>query len=338
MTAGARPERTIEPGSSEATSSIDGSDQSCRLSLIVLNFNQRDLVVDCVRSILASASAIDEVIVVDNASSDGSVEALRTSFPDLRIVENAENRYIFGLNDGLAVARGRYVAFCNNDMVVEPDFAEQGLAAFDGPDVAATCARVLDAQGVEQGTRTSGRFEHGLIFYEPLPHVDHPTDCFFAVGGQSIFRKDVLEQLGSIDELLWPMYHEDIELSYRIWKANYRIRYAPGAVCHHLGGATSRKVFTEVELRSFVRQNELLMVWKNISDPRMLAEHVLWFPIRVFMACFRRDRGTLLGTVNAFKRLPRAIRARRVTNRMASITDPTVFTRVSKIAITAQEP
>ena len=80
--------------------------------------------------------------------------------------------------------------------------------------------------------------------------------------------------MGSIDELLWPMYHEDIELSYRAWKNGYRIVYAPGSVCHHLGGHTSRKVFTPTQLRSFVRQNELLMVWKDVTDPVMLLEHV----------------------------------------------------------------
>ena len=94
------------------------------------------------------------------------------------------------------------------------------------------------------------------------------TSCFFAVGGQSLFRRDLLVGLDSIDELLWPMYHEDIELSYRAWKAGLRILYAPDAVCHHLGSQTSARVFTRVELRSFVRQNELLTVWKNVDDPR----------------------------------------------------------------------
>jgi len=219
------------------------------------------------------------------------------------------NRYIFSLNAGLEIARGRFVAFCNNDMVVEDNFVEQALACFVSDDVFAACARVLDRNGIEQGTRTSGYWKHGLLFYQPLPHTDTSTDCFFAVGGQSFYRRDVLTAMGSIDELLWPMYHEDIELSYRAWKSGYRIVYAPGSVCHHLGGHTSRKVFTTTQLRSFVRQNELLMVWKDVTDPGMLLEHVVWLVPRLVMALVRWDPGTLIGFGNAVRRLPRALRA-----------------------------
>jgi GT2 family glycosyltransferase len=238
------------------------------------------------------------------------------------------------LNAGLEIARGNYVAFCNNDMVVEDNFVEQALACFVTDDVFAACARVLDRNGIEQGTRTSGYWKHGLLFYEPLPHTDTSTDCFFAVGGQSFYRRDLLTSMGSIDELLWPMYHEDIELSYRAWKNGYRIVYAPGSVCHHLGGHTSRKVFTSTQLRSFVRQNELLMVWKDVTDPGMLLEHVLWIVPRLVMALVRWDKGTLVGFGNAVRRLPRALRARRSVRPGFTRTDREVLALVSTAAIT----
>ena len=264
---------TGETGGTRSSGDTGGTGGSpLRCSLIVLNYDQRDLVVDCVRSMLGAIGPDDEIIVVDNGSTDGSADAVAEAFPAeaypaVRLLRLPENRYIFSLNAGLDIARGRYVAFCNNDMVVEDNFVEQALACFVTDDVFAACARVLDRNGIEQGTRTSGYWKHGLLFYEPLPHTDTSTDCFFAVGGQSFYRRDLLMAMGSIDELLWPMYHEDIELSYRAWKNGYRIVYAPGSVCHHLGGHTSRKVFTATQLRSFVRQNELLMVWKDVTDP-----------------------------------------------------------------------
>ena len=91
---------------------------------MVLNYELRDVLLDCLASLERAVGPNDEIILVDNASTDDSVAAVRAAFPDVRIVENATNRYIFGLNDGLAVARGRYVAFCNNDMTVEDDFVE----------------------------------------------------------------------------------------------------------------------------------------------------------------------------------------------------------------------
>lgn len=309
-----------------------------RCSLIVLNFDQRELLIDCVRSMLAAVGPDDEIVVVDNGSTDGSAEAVTEAFPAgdfpaVRLLRLPVNRYIFSLNAGLEIARGRFVAFCNNDMVVEDNFVEQALACFVDDDVFAACARVLDRNGVEQGTRTSGYWKHGLLFYRSLPHTDASTGCFFAVGGQSFYRRDLLTAMGSIDELLWPMYHEDIELSYRAWKNGYRIVYAPGSVCHHMGGHTSRKVFTATQLRSFVRQNELLMVWKDVTDPWMLLEHVLWLVPRLATALLRWDPGTLIGFAHAVRRLPRALRARRSVRSRFIRTDREVLELVSTAAI-----
>ena len=81
----------------------------------------------------------------------------------------------------------------------------------------------------------------------------------------------MLDEIGSIDPLLWPMYHEDIELSYRAWKRGWRIRYAPDAIAHHRGGHSSKKAFSQRQLRSFVRQNEFVLlgdatIWLRRTD------------------------------------------------------------------------
>ncbi len=304
-----------------------------RCSLIVLNYDERDMLLDCVRSMVAAIGADDEIIVVDNGSTDGSADAVRKDFPSVRVVGLPENRYIFSLNAGLDVARGRYVAFCNNDMVVESNFVDEALSCFVSEDIFAVCSRVLDRNGFEQGTRTAGYWKHGLIFYQPLPHDERSTDCFFAVGGQSFFRRDLLSAMGSIDELLWPMYHEDIELSYRAWKNGYRVVYAPGSVCHHRGGQTSRRVFTATQLRSFVRQNELLIVWKDVTDRGLLVDHLVWILPRLVVALLRWDKGTLIGFGSALKRLPRAVRARSLAQERFRRTDREVLELVSASAI-----
>ena len=303
-----------------------------RASLVVLNFNGWDLLAPCLRSLLSAAGDDDEVIVVDNGSSDESVIGLRRDFPEVRVVALPVNTFIFGLNAGLGVARGRYIAFLNNDMTVDVDFVEACCTVLDmHPDAFAACPRVLDAAGEEQGSRTRGFWRHGLIHYQSLEHVDATTECFFAVGGQSFFVRSRLLEIGSIDELLRPMYHEDLELSYRAWKRGWSIRYVPGGVAHHLGSVTSKKVFTPVELRSFVRQNQFLIVWKNIRDRRMLVEHMLMVPPRLLVAACRGDKATLVGFTHAVGRLSQVRHRRRAARDVSRLSDREVLCRVSNI-------
>ena len=300
-----------------------------RASLIVLNYEGREVIHSCLRSLQAAAADDDEIIVVDNASTAESRKLLE-EIPRIRIVDLPTNTMIFGLNHGLAVAQGRYVAFLNNDITVPPDFVERCIERFaDGDDVFGVCPRILDLSGADQGSRTAGYWSRGLLFYRVLPHANEPTDCFFAVGGQSFFRSDMLKEIGSIDTLLYPMYHEDVELSYRAWKRGWRIRYAPDAVVHHLGSHSSRKTFTPSQLRSFVRQNEYLTVWKDITDTSLLVEHCVLIIPRLLAALMKRDWPTLVGFARAFRRLPRALAARRRARAHMRLSDREVLAAVA---------
>ena len=127
------------------------------------------------------------------------------------------------------------------------------------------------------------------------------------------------------------MYHEDIELSYRAWKAGLKVRFAPKAIVHHVGGHSTSRAFTPTQLRSFVRQNEYLTVWKNVTDTRLILEHLFWLLPRILVAAMKGDVGTLLGFWHALLRLPRALSARGEARRHHVIADKQVFERVGAI-------
>jgi GT2 family glycosyltransferase len=308
-----------------------------RASLIVLNYNGLGVIERCLESLRGAMGSDDELIVVDNASTDGSRELSRAFCAGAarrQFIGRTVNNYIFGLNDGLKVATGRYVGFFNNDNVFESTSISRMVAQFDSERVFAVAPRVTrDADGRDQGTLTTGHWRRGLIFFDPQPHDDGARHTFFAVGGQSLFDRAKLLELGSIDELLYPMYHEDIELAWRAWKRGYEIRYAPDAIVRHIGGHSSQRVFTPAQLRSFVRQNELLIVWKNVTDWKLLITHACLLPARLVVAGMRCDWPTIRGFGSAVRRLPRVRQARRRARQTARLSDREVLTRVSEIGL-----
>lgn len=303
-----------------------------RVSLIVLNYNGQDVIAECVLSLLRAAGPADEIIVVDNASPDGSA-SLVPQERRVRLIRRDINNFIFGLNDGLAVARGRHVAFLNNDIVVEPDFVDKCLVAFDAQDVFAVCPRILETSGRDQGSLTSGLFWRGIWYYKVHEHDAHAAETFFAVGGQSFFDTGMLRDLGSIDPLFWPMYHEDIELSLRARAAGLRIRYAPEAVVHHVGGHSSSRTFSRSQLRSFVRQNEFLTAWKLLSTRELLLTHLPYLPARLVAAIVRRDWATIRGFGRATTRLRRLRNSRKSARASRKLCNAEVARSVAPAAL-----
>ena len=123
---------------------------------------------------------------------------------------------------------------------------------------------------------------------------------FLRLVGNSIPRSKFLE-LGGFDELLWPLYHEDIDLSYRAWRRGWRILYEPKACCT-TWAVRFRLKYKQNELRAIVTQNTFLIQWKNIDDPAMRREHLAWLPSRLARAALTKDLPFLRGVQSALRR------------------------------------
>jgi hypothetical protein len=232
------------------------------LSILIVNYNTCDLTLEALRSVYASAtSRVYEVIVIDNASQDGSVEAIRAEFPQVRLIENAENAgFAKANNQGIRIARGRYVLLLNSDTIVERDTLETMLSFMDGhPEVGASgCKVVLPDGSLDKACRrgfptpaNSFYYAFGIAKLFPnhprfngyqLGHLDpdrdYPVDCL--VGAFMLVRRETIEQVGGLDEQFF-MYGEDIDWCYRIKLAGWRIHYYPYARIIHYKGASSRK-------------------------------------------------------------------------------------------------
>ena len=237
------------------------------LSIVILSWNVCDLLRQCLISVARDRPLsanhpplATEIIVVDNASSDGSVEIVRTEFAEARLIVNTTNRgYTGGNNDGIAAATGRYVMILNPDTRVLDDALAALVSYADvHPDVGVVGPQLLNPDGSVQSSRRrfptlmTGLFESTWL--EPLAPrdvlrryyvLDQPDDAIQEVdwlfGACFLVRREVIQQVGALDEDFF-MYSEEMDWCRRIRQAGWKVVYLPEAQVIHYGGKSSDQV------------------------------------------------------------------------------------------------
>jgi len=250
-----------------------------RVSVVIVNWNGRRYLEACLRSLTEPAKTAEllELIVVDNGSTDGSAEYLK-SRPDVRLLPQETNLgYAEANNVGIAAATGDFVLLLNNDTIAGPGFLGPLVAAMEDPAVGAAQSllltfdepRRIDSYG-SYVTWTGFLYHHR---YDQPEEVDErsraPFDIFAAKGAALLLRRRLLERIGAFDAGFFA-YLEDSDLCWRVWLAGSRVVCVPGSVVLHRGGGTAGTLASEfVFFHSF--KNRLAMLLKNLSGPRLAA-------------------------------------------------------------------
>lgn len=254
-----------------------------KVSVIIVNYNVQYFLELCLHSVMrALGRTAGEVIVVDNNSTDGSVEMMKRKFPDVIVVENKDNKG-FGKanNQGVAIAKGEYILFLNPDTVLPEDFFEKTTAYMDEhADAGCLGPRLLDGKGqfapeskrsfptlmvaIYKTTGIGRLFSKSPYFNNYYAvHIDeHETaEVDVLMGCCMLLRKSVLDKIRIAFDEDFFMYGEDIDLSYRIQKAGYKNIYFPEvSIIHYKGESTKKsslsyvRVFNEA-LSLFVKKN-----------------------------------------------------------------------------------
>ncbi len=214
-----------------------------KISVVVVNFNGKRFLDDCLSSLAAQTYMEYEVIVVDNASQDGSVEHIRSRFPWARIVENKVNLgSTGGNNSGIREASGEFIATLNNDTRVEKDFLERLAGPMSDSGIGMCGSKMVYPNGKINSTglclsRSGASWDRGAS-EEDLGQYDRQEEIFGACAGAALYRRKMLDEIGLFDEDFF-IFMEDIDLTLRARCAGWRCIYVPGAVAHHLHGATA---------------------------------------------------------------------------------------------------
>jgi GT2 family glycosyltransferase len=234
-----------------------------KLSVVIVNYNVKYFLEQCLISVQRALNGIDaEVLVVDNASSDGSVEFIKERFSWVKLLASNTNLgFSKGNNLALAQAQGEYVLLLNPDTVVAEDTFQKCIVFMDShPDAGALGVRMIDGEGKflpesKRGLPTPAVAFYkafGLSFLFPCSKVfgkyhlgfldEFQTNSVEILSGAFMFiRKKTLDKTGLLDEDFF-MYGEDIDLSYRIIKSGYKNYYFPEATIIHYKGESTRKV------------------------------------------------------------------------------------------------
>ena len=208
-----------------------------KVTAIIVNWNDKDVIVECIQSLLDQNRNKIDIIISDNGSKDDSVEFIRKSFPSIKIIENGENLgFGSAINRGLGLAKGDYLLFLNSDLKLHSKcVGELAKVLESDPNVGGTIPKILHIDQQNTINSLGVLINYTGIAYPNLlgqkdPGYQEPFES--ACGGIFMLKREVYETVGGFDEDLF-LYHEDHDLSWRIRLAGWHLKVIPQAIMYH---------------------------------------------------------------------------------------------------------
>ncbi|NLK33685.1 MAG: glycosyltransferase family 2 protein [Methanosarcina flavescens] len=241
------------------------------VSIVILSYNNREDLEECIPSLMSQTYQDFEIIVVDNASMDGNEEFIRTNYPMIKVVQTGKNLgYPAGNNAGFEVAEGEYIVVVNPDTVADPEWLAELIKPLkNDPTIAATTSKVLIYYQKDK-INTCANTSHltGLTFCRGLNKSADEFSNFQAVGAVSgcsfAIRSDMLKKINGFDPDFF-LYLEDTDLSWRIRFAGGKIMYVPKSVIYHKF-SLSIAPFKEF----YLERNRYLILLKNLNTKTLI--------------------------------------------------------------------
>src|SRR5262245_9655268 len=241
------------------------------LSIIIVSWNTRDLLAKCLQAVQSTVKKIAyEIIVVDNNSDDGSQDMVRTQFPAVKLIDNADNRgFAKANNQGIQISDARYILLLNSDAFVRENTIDRIVAFMDEhPEAGMAGCKLLYEDGRLQPScatfptlATEFYIAAGLDKLFPKSQIFGKylmTDWDYGdtrevdviMGAFMLARKTAIDQVGLMDEAFF-MYSEEVDWCYRFKAAGWKIYFTPEVECIHIWGGSSRAVKVETLIRLY---------------------------------------------------------------------------------------
>jgi GT2 family glycosyltransferase len=255
------------------------------VSVVVLNWNGKSLLAECLPSVVEAATAYSgpcEVLVVDNGSTDDSVAFVKNTFPSVNLSELPENYHFqIGCNKGVDASKYDFIVLLNNDVAVDKGFIKPLVNHLVNNDNIFSVAPKMFYWDREKvycsaiiGNFDKGRFIQSWALdaeYHDLCARTAPT--IYTSGGAMAFKKQVFNALGQFDLLYFPIYWEDADICYQAWKRGLISLYEPLSVVYHKVSATM--MVRKLSYHFLMQRNGYLFTWRNVTDPGILFTHIV---------------------------------------------------------------
>lgn len=246
------------------------------ISVIIPNFNGYELLKNNLPDLIQALDNVceSEIIIVDDASSDQSVNFLIHHYPFIKVISNPRNLgFARSVNYGIQASKSDLVMILNNDIRLDRHYFEHLISYFGREDTFGVMGTIKN--------RESGKEEEGLKYpyftfseirykdvHIPASHQGHWIPTLYLCGGNALIDRSKLWQLGGFSLRYEPFYNEDLELSLRAWMKGWRCYYEPKSICFHQSSSTIRKYFDESYIRRISRRNRLMLNYLYLNARR----------------------------------------------------------------------
>jgi len=267
------------------------------VSIVVLNFNGRAFIKQCLDSVLSSEYQNFEVIVVDNGSTDQSCALLESKYGGnnkVTVIKKEKNYGVpEGRNIGLKQTKGEYVVFLDNDCVVDANWISAFLETFDKDE------RIVIAQSKILNMVHKNRYDHAGDFLTPFGFLsersngaidqgqfDRVDDIFNAKGAAYMIRRSIIDKVGDYDASYF-MYLEETDFCWRVWLAGYRVVFVPKSIVWHAYGTSlkdEKKYYSNFVVRYYGCRNYIITTLKNAGLKRLSMFLAIQIPCFLFLS------------------------------------------------------